>query len=140
VTKSCHNVFCFALLCLICSIGRNEFCRATDPSYPKHSVFHPLSRAYSAQGLQHLRSLSVRNTASVSSSSASGTATQMTSSLTTISFSETVIRGRMCRGLYDWYVINASAYKNVLASGISSGRKSRNQDFPLYGDLQVASP
>lgn len=32
----------------------------------------------------------------------------MTSSLMRISFSETVIRGRIRRGLYDWYVINAS--------------------------------
>jgi len=54
---------------------------------------------------------SVRNTASVSSSSASGTATPMTSSLMRISFSESVIRGRMRRGLYDWYVINASSFQ-----------------------------
>jgi len=28
-----------------------------------------------------------------------------------ISFSESVIRGRMRRGLYDWYVINASSFQ-----------------------------
>ncbi len=135
--KSCHNVFCFALLCLICSIDRNEFCRIIDLSYSKHSVFHFLSRAYSAQDLQHLKSLSMCNIASVSSFFASNTATLMISSLTTISFSETVIQDRMCRDLYDWYVINASTYKNILASDIFSDRKSRNQNFSLFEDFQV---
>jgi len=54
---------------------------------------------------------SMRNIASVSSSFALGTATPMTNNLMRIWFSESVIRGRMRRDLYDWYVINALSFQ-----------------------------